>query len=94
MPIRGTYTACEHRDGVVETEGMETGLLWFDDSPRVSLTHKVLEAARRYREKFGRCPNVCYVHPSMLAASGPAPAEVRVVKSSSVQPNHFWVGVQ
>lgn len=42
------------------------GLLWFDDDPNRDLEQKVGNAARRYTEKFGRQPTVCYVHPSML----------------------------
>ncbi len=42
------------------------GLLWFDDDPRRDLKQKVADAAKRYAEKFGRPPTVCYVHPSML----------------------------
>jgi len=72
---------------------MKTGLLWFDDSPRLSLADKVVDAVRHYREKFGRSPNVCYVHPSTMTDAKAAPAEVRVVTSTTVQPNHFWVGV-
>ncbi len=72
---------------------MKTGLLWFDDSPRMPSADKVVKAVRRYREKFGRSPNVCYVHPSTVVDVQALSAEVRVVVSSSVQPNHFWVGV-
>lgn len=46
------------------------GLLWFDDDPRRSVGEKAAAAARRYVEKFGRLPNVCYVHPSMLGGEG------------------------
>ncbi len=42
------------------------GLLWFDDDPNRDLKQKVGNAAKRYAEKFGRQPTVCYVHPSML----------------------------
>ncbi len=42
------------------------GLLWFDDDPKRDLKQKVGDAARRYTEKFGRQPTICYVHPSML----------------------------
>jgi hypothetical protein len=72
---------------------MKTGLLWFDDSPGVPLADKLGHAVRRYREKFGRRPNVCYMHPSTMTDASAAPAEVRVVTSTNVQPNHFWVGV-
>lgn len=47
------------------------GLLWFDDDPGRDLKQKVGNAARRYAEKFGRRPTVCYVHPSMLSGFGP-----------------------
>lgn len=46
------------------------GLLWFDDDPNRDLKQKVGNAARRYTEKFGRQPTVCYVHPSMLDGLG------------------------
>jgi len=72
---------------------MRSGLLWFDDSPTVPLAAKVDHAVRRYREKFGKAPNVCYVHPRTLAAAGTDATPVRVVGLPSIQPNHFWVGL-
>lgn len=74
--------------------GMKTGLLWFDDNPKVPLVTKIENAARRYQEKFGRLPNVCYVHPKTLAGAKTVPVQVKVIELSSIQPNHFWVGVQ
>lgn len=73
---------------------METGLLWFDDNPKVPFANKVESAARRYRERFGRSPDVCYVHPETRAGATAMPAHVRVVTSSAVRPNHFWIGVK
>jgi len=73
---------------------METGLLWFDDNPRVSFASKVESAARRYRERFGRPANVCYVHPQTWAAAAAMPAHVQVITSSTVRPDYFWVGVR
>jgi hypothetical protein len=72
---------------------MEVGLLWFDDNPKVSLATKIENAARRYRERFGKAPNVCYVHPKTLAGAQSLPAHVRVIESTTVQPNCFWIGV-
>jgi hypothetical protein len=74
--------------------GMRTGLLWFDDSPNVPLSAKVERAARRYRERIGRAPDVCYVHPQTLAAAKEMPADVQVVESVKVRPNYFWIGVK
>jgi hypothetical protein len=45
---------------------MDIGLLWFDDDPRRGLEDKVGRAALRYREKYGRWPNICYVHPQVV----------------------------
>jgi len=72
---------------------MKMGLLWFDDNPKVPLATKIENAARRYRERFGRAPDVCYVHPKTLAGEKAMPAQVKVIESASVQPNHFWIGV-
>ena len=71
---------------------MQIGLLWFDDNPQVPLATKIEKAARRYRERFGRPPNVCYVHPQTLAGAQGLPAGLKVVERASVQPNYFWVG--
>ncbi len=48
---------------------MQEKILWFDDSSQ-SLKDKVKPAVRRYVERFGRPPSVCYVHPSMLDGAG------------------------
>ncbi|MGB9879445.1 MAG: hypothetical protein ACPLRM_01665 [Anaerolineae bacterium] len=72
---------------------MEIGLLWFDDNPKIPLATKIENAARRYRERFGKSPNVCYVHPKTLAGAQNLPAYVRVIESISIQPNCFWIGV-
>jgi hypothetical protein len=71
---------------------MWSGLLWFDDSPGVPLVTKIEEAMRRYRERVGRSPNVCYVHPTTLAGTEAVSTPVKVVASTTVQPNHFLVG--
>jgi hypothetical protein len=73
---------------------METGLLWFDDNPRVSFASKVESAAHRYRERFGRPPDVCYVHPQTWAAATGMPAHVQVITSRTVRPDCFWVGIK
>ena len=68
------------------------GLLWFDDDPGKTLGQKVEKAVRRYTEKFGRQPTVCYVHPSMLNGHGPVPvAGVRLAPRRSVLRDHFLV---
>ncbi len=73
--------------------GMQSGLLWFDDNPRRSLADKIETAAGRYRERFGRAPNICFVHPQTLEGVEQLPAHVRVIERASIQPNNFWIGV-
>ena len=52
---------------------MNIGMLWFDNDPKAGLDTKVERAAVYYRNKYGRAPTLCYVHPSMLPTGGPSP---------------------
>ena len=71
---------------------MEKGLLWFDDDPGRDLAQKVGRAARHYQRKFGRRPNVCYVHPALLSGKRRRVGRVQVTPLSSVLRHHFWIG--
>ncbi len=76
---------------------MNEGLLWYDDDPSHNLAEKIGQAARRYRQKFGAPPNICYVHPSTLLAlegngKGRKVNGVQVTPLPSVLRHHFWVG--
>ncbi len=71
---------------------MQEGLLWFDADPKRDLTEKVARAADRYQVKFGRRPNLCYVHTSALELSSVELGGVRVVGAENVLRHHFWIG--
>ena len=73
---------------------MKEGLLWYDDHPGRDLAEKIGRAARRYKQKFGAAPDVCYVHPSTLSGNGKVQnvGKVRVSSRPSVLRHHFWVG--
>ncbi len=58
---------------------MQVGLLWFDNDPLRGLSSKIEDAARCYREKFGRPPDTCYVN-SLVFGKGP-----ELVAASSVR---------
>lgn len=73
---------------------MQEGLLWFDADPKRSLANKVAEAASRYQFKFGRRPNLCYVHASMLDGGSAEFDGVRLVAAPNVLVHHFWIGVE
>ncbi|MCP4535985.1 MAG: hypothetical protein GY832_02465 [Chloroflexi bacterium] len=72
---------------------MKKGLLWCDAS-KLDMTEKVRQAVRRYKQKFGAVPKVCYVHPSALESNGKLTKVdgVRVTSRPSVLRHHFWVG--
>ena len=75
---------------------MYTGLLWFDNDPNSTLTVKIQKALDYYSKKFGRAPELCFVHPSMLD-SGQRQlmlGKVTVRAYRPVMPNHFWIGVE
>ena len=72
---------------------MDVGLLWYDDS-KLDFGVKVLEAAERYKQKYGSSPNCCYVHPESLPDDRPRTNGIKVVASSAVLPNHFWIGIR
>lgn len=83
---------------------MNVGMLWFDNDPKTEMALKIERAVEYYRQKYGRAPTLCFVHPSMIAktaapeteAEADAPlkaAGVEVRSSRSVLPNHFWLGV-
>lgn len=77
---------------------MQFGLLWFDNDPGRSLTVKVMDAARRYREKFGVPPNTCYVnHNALTETEASLPCQgvaLRVVPAANILAHHFWVGIE
>ena len=85
---------------------MNVGMLWFDNDPRTALTVKVERAVDYYRHKYGQVPDLCLVHPSMLAESlltcasttGAGKAGKKFVVSIRpnrlVLPGHLWIGIE
>jgi hypothetical protein len=77
---------------------IQEGLLWFDDSPTRPVSDKIERAVQRYQQKYGRNPDVCYVHESeirtQLQEGGPSLEDVKVLPTKSMLPHHFWLGIQ
>ena len=82
---------------------MKTGMLWFDDDAKRSISEKVERAAVHYREKYGVAPNLCYANPVSLsdgpetvqpraAGSGKSLSNITLKHARSILPNHFWLG--
>lgn len=77
---------------------METGMLWFDNDPRIALAVKIERAADYYHHKYNLSPNICLVNPSMLvdqilSAEGVG-NKVVVRTHRAIQPGHLWIGTE
>lgn len=85
---------------------MNIGMLWFDNDPKCELPGKIERAATYYQKKYGRRPDLCFVHPCMLSVyrseekkNGDQPklklttGNVEVRTTRSVLPNHLWIGI-
>jgi hypothetical protein len=87
---------------------MNTGMLWFDNDPKTALTTKIERAADYYHKKYGRKPNLCLIHPSMLPANekvendNPSTGKPALSKDKGVVirtyrpvlPGHLWIGIE
>jgi hypothetical protein len=72
---------------------MNTGMLWYDNDPKVDMTNKIQRAADYYMKKYGQNPDLCFVHPSMLGASTLNAGQIEVRTHRSIRPHHFWIGI-
>ena len=77
---------------------MHTGMLWFDNS-QTALTVKIQKAVDYYHKKYGRSPDLCLVHPSMLDAAEQNQRQLEVNKLTvrpyrPVLPGHIWIGIE
>lgn len=73
---------------------MDTGLLWYEPSTKLTLAEKVQAAVDFYAAKYGQRPTECHVHYTMLPESTPKVlAGCRMCASRAVLRNHFWLGV-
>lgn len=80
---------------------MQIGMLWFDNNKEADLFTKISRAVQYYQEKYGKTPNICFIHPTMLPddhhESKPlimkTPTIIEIRASPLVLPNHFWIGI-
>ena len=72
---------------------MNTGMLWFDNNPKTDLSAKIIQAATYYQEKYGKKPNLCFVHPSLADKNAQNPLGILVKPNRLVLPNHLWIGM-
>jgi hypothetical protein len=73
-------------------------MLWFDNS-QTALNIKIQKAVEYYHKKYGRTPDLCLVHPSMLEAQEKNQRTVEINKLTvrsyrPVLPGHMWIGIE
>jgi len=74
---------------------MDIGMLWFDSDSNRDVSVRIKQASKYYRSKYGREPNLCYVHPSTGGTGIPKiVGELKVITSQTVLPDHFWLGIE
>ena len=73
---------------------MNTGMLWFDNDPKTGLNAKIERAVDYYRQKYGRDPNVCLIHPSMVDDNRSGTLKITVRPYRPVLPGHLWIGIE
>ncbi|HIP95785.1 MAG TPA: hypothetical protein EYH32_01050 [Anaerolineae bacterium] len=73
---------------------MKVGWMWFDSDPQKTFEEKVRLAAKRYREKFGRSPTVCYVNNGQVNGQREIHCgTVHIIGAHNILPHHFWLGI-
>jgi hypothetical protein len=72
---------------------MKVGWMWFDNDPGRSIEEKIQGAVQRYRTKFGRFPNTCYINQRSITSDGFRCGKVKVVAARNILPHHFWLGM-
>jgi hypothetical protein len=86
---------------------MDIGMLWFDNDQKTSVPSKVERAARYYQKKYGKNPNLCYVHPKMVKGEKTGKntskkstqpdaikiGKILILKNEKILPDHFWIGI-
>jgi hypothetical protein len=68
-------------------------MLWFDNS-QTELTIKIQKAVDYYHKKYGRLPDLCLVHPSMLKDANPREEKITIRPYRPVLPGHIWIGIE
>jgi hypothetical protein len=73
---------------------MDIGMLWFDNDPKTDLLSKLARASSYYQKKYGKAPNLCFVHPSMYIQFSSKPSGMEIQENPAIRPHHFWLGSQ
>ena len=73
---------------------MHLGMLWFDNTPNVTLKNRIEKAVNYYRQKYHQEPNLCLINPTMLENDGAEFGKLTVRSYGPILPGHLWIGVE
>ena len=73
---------------------MHFGMLWYDNASGIPLEERLERAADFYRRKYGRVPNLCLIHPSMLDSASVRLGKLTVRAYAPILRGHLWIGVE
>ncbi len=74
---------------------MDVGMLWFDSDQQRDMRTRIERASSYYQTKYGRKPNLCFIHPATACDGTPREVNgLRVLTCTTVLPNHFWLGIE
>lgn len=74
---------------------MNVGMLWLSDR-KLTLLQNVQRAFDYYLKKYGRRPDLCLVHPSLLEKDQSCleVGNLTVRPYRPVLPGHIWIGIE
>ena len=72
---------------------MDIGMLWFDNDKNTDTAAKIQRASAYYKDKYGKAPNLCFVHPATMPEVLNDTGGVEVRTSNTMLPNHYWIGI-
>ena len=73
---------------------MHLGMLWFDNTPNVTLKIRIEKAVNYYRHKYHQEPNLCLINPTMLEKDDSEFGKLTVRPYGPILPGHLWIGVE
>ncbi len=73
---------------------MHVGMLWFDNTPNISLKLRIEKAVDYYRHKYHREPNLCLISPDMAGKDKLDFGTMTVRPYRPVLPGHMWIGIE
>ena len=78
----------------IQEAKMHAGMLWYDNAPEIPFEKRLETAANFYRRKYGRLPNLCLIHPSMLNSPHVRLGAITVRAYAPIVRGALWIGVE